>query len=194
MSRIEFRVTFGSDQAIHRDGWLAVDVPDDDEIAARVAVIQHIGRGWSSIYHPRDDWYPTRQVYPLGELSRITVTDQPAAPAKRLYTGATQVEIHEIFEAYVKVLTAADGPLPAQWREDVAKVLGGFGDAWRNQIDDPEPADLRDVSTVEEIRKEAGLCPDAGDHFYGAECHDYECPTYRLERADELAAEAGVWR
>lgn len=107
------------------------------------------------------------------------------APARPVYDGATQVEIHAIYEDYIRVLTAPGGPLPAHLREKVADVLGGFGDAWRNQIDDPEPADTRDVSTVAEIRRDAGLCPDGGDHFHGSGCAPHECPTWR----ESLAAE-----
>lgn len=86
---VEYRVTFGvmyAEQVHPRlpratpDGWLAVEVPDDlgpeTERTARGTVIDLIGRGWSSIYHPDDEGYPAStgrwaRYYPAGEIDRI---------------------------------------------------------------------------------------------------------------------------
>lgn len=85
---VEYRATFGTMYAAQRhprlptatpDGWLAVEVPDDTdeiEITARTMVIELIGRGWSSIYHPDDEGYPAStgrwaRYFPAGEIDRI---------------------------------------------------------------------------------------------------------------------------
>jgi hypothetical protein len=191
---IEFRVTFG--QQYHHmphptlpeanpDGWLAVMA--DDETLARVAVFDRIGSAWSSIYGPDDDHYPTADgYYPRGELARI-------APP-RVYTGATLLETAKVYEDYVKALCADDGPIPAGWRKEVAGALGALIDALHNQITDPEPADSRDACTAEEIAKELGLCPDSGDHLYGAACASYECPTWREAEYEGYVADTGWLR
>lgn len=67
-----FYVTFGSGHhreapRAHHDGWWTVIAAD--ELAARRAVIDVIGRRWSSIYPDGPRWDPA--YYPLGELHRI---------------------------------------------------------------------------------------------------------------------------
>lgn len=186
----EFRVTFGQQyqyephpalEVAHPDGWLAVFA--DDEFAARKAVIDRYGRGWSSIYGPADAWYPTTEVYPRGELARLTV-----------HTGATLLEAAEVYDRYVKALCAADGPIPFAWRKEVGDALGGLVDALHNQITDPEPADSRGPQTAEEIAAELGLCPDSQDHLFSSACGAHECPTWRQAEYDDHVAETGRLR
>ena len=85
----DFYVTFGSQYpreghptwaGAHRDGWLRVVA--DDELAARLAVIEKLGRAWSSIYESLADM--SVEYYPLGELGvlqdgQITNSDYVAA-------------------------------------------------------------------------------------------------------------------
>ncbi|MFC5992891.1 hypothetical protein ACFQE5_01550 [Pseudonocardia hispaniensis] len=76
-----FYITFGSahhgdNPPRHRDGWWTVHAPN--ELAARLAVIERIGRAWSWIYTP-DTFDPA--FFPAGELHVITVPATPAAAA-----------------------------------------------------------------------------------------------------------------
>lgn len=76
--RTEYRVTFGSGHVphprlpeAHPDGWLTVVAAD--ELAARVATIERIGRAWAFIYSPGDSHYPDERHYPRGEVYRIVI-------------------------------------------------------------------------------------------------------------------------
>lgn len=110
----------------------------------------------------------------------------------RVYTGATPAEIARVFAEYVAALTASDGPLPAGSRKEVADQLAGFVDAMANQIG--APADDRDVDNIDEWRRHAGLCPDAGDHLYGPTCRRYECATWLEAEYEDHVADTGRLR
>lgn len=114
--------------------------------------------------------------------------------APRVYTGATLLEVAQVYEGYVKALTADDGPIPKQWREEIAGALGAITDALHNQITDPQPADYRDPCTAEEIARELGLCPDSGDHLYSSACAAHECPTWRTAEYEDHIADTGRLR
>jgi hypothetical protein len=80
----EFRFTFGvkyrqdphpgtiNGVTPHPDGWVTVIAPDEN--AARAAVAEQIGNAWAFCY-PKD--YFNAHYYPAGELTRITVVDNP---------------------------------------------------------------------------------------------------------------------
>jgi hypothetical protein len=103
--------------------------------------------------------------------------------------GASHAELCELLDTYAELLGSPSLRYPT--RSEIQAALGGFVDTLGNLHS--EPGDDRDVLTLAEHRREIGMCPDGGDHWY-ADCGPHECPTWREAAYEDHMADTGRLR
>lgn len=108
-------------------------------------------------------------------------------------TGATYGELVEVLELWHKVLADTAGQRraePGRHHRNVAACVAEYTQAVCDLIEcisnsHTEAGPDKSSEPLAWHRREVGLCPDGGDHWYG-DCGLYECRTWR----DDEAAEA----